>query len=96
MLLLFFNFIYILLKIIQKRGNYGEPRENFYRNWTDYKLGFGHSDKEFWLGNEKIYQLTKSEDMKLRIELEAHNGSTALADYDTFRQEARILFCPLN
>ena len=74
-----------VLKIIQRRGYFGEPRETFYRNWTDYKHGFGRFDREFWLGNDNIYQLTKSGDMKLRVELEAHDGRTAWAEYDTFR-----------
>ena len=37
------------------------------------------------MGNEQIHELTKSGDMKLRIELEAHDGRTAWAEYDTFR-----------
>ena len=72
-------------KVIQRRADYGEPRENFDRNWNDYKKGFGSTMGEFWLGNENIHQLTKSGDMKLRVELEAHNGTTAWAEYDTFR-----------
>ncbi|KAK3083696.1 hypothetical protein FSP39_001573 [Pinctada imbricata] len=31
---------------------------DFYRNWAEYKMGFGHLSGEFWLGNEFIYQLT--------------------------------------
>ena len=73
------------IKVIQRRGDYGEPRENFYRDWADYKRGFGDPDKEFWLGNEEIHQLTKSGDMKLRVELEAHGGGTAWAEYSTFQ-----------
>ena len=73
------------IKVIQRRGYYGEPKENFSRSWADYKSGFGDPNKEFWLGNEQIHQLTKSGDMMLRVELEAHNGTTAWAEYDTFR-----------
>ena len=77
--------IVFISKVIQRRGDYGEPREDFYRNWADYKHGFGDHDKEFWLGNDQIHELTKSGDMKLRIELEAHDGRTAWAEYDNFR-----------
>ena len=73
------------LKVIQRRGDYGEPRENFDRNWADYKHGFGDHNKEFWLGNDRIHQLTKAGDMMLRVELEAHDGRTAWAEYDTFK-----------
>ena len=73
------------MKIIQRRGDYGQPREDFYRTWNDYKRGFGSSIREFWLGNDNIHQLTKSGDMKLRVELEAHDGRTAWAEYDSFR-----------
>ena len=79
---IFFN---TSLKVIQRRGDYGEPRENFKRNWTEYKHGFGDLDKEFWFGNDYIHMLTRSGDMKLRVELEAHDGRTAWAEYDTFR-----------
>ena len=72
-------------KVIQRRGDFGEPRTDFEVNWADYKLGFGDHDGEFWLGNELIHQLTKSGNMKLRVELEAHDGRTAWAEYDTFR-----------
>ena len=73
------------IKVIQRRGDYGEPRENFNRDWADYKRGFGNLSQEFWLGNDNIHQLTKSGDMKLRVELEAHGGGTAWAEYSAFR-----------
>ena len=75
----------LTIKVIQRRGDYGEPREDFYRDWADYKRGFGNLSQEFWLGNDNIHQLTKSGDMKLRVELEAHGGGTAWAEYSTFK-----------
>ena len=69
----------------QKRGVYEGTEENFTRTWDEYKNGFGDYDKEFWLGNELIHQLTKSGDMRLRLEFEDWDGNTAWAEYDTFR-----------
>ena len=73
------------IKVIQRRDDYGEPRENFNRDWADYKRGFGNRSREFWLGNDNIHELTKSGDKKLRVELETHDGRTAWAEYNTFR-----------
>ena len=85
-LLSFVNmYILALSLVIQKRGGSGGTKENFNRTWDEYKNGFGDHDKEFWLGNYLIHQLTNSGDMKLRVELEAHDGRTAWAEYDTFR-----------
>lgn len=63
------------LKVIQRRDDFGEPRENFNRDWADYKNGFGDPGKEFWLGNENIYMLTNNEDYMLRLELEDFEGN---------------------
>ena len=61
--------------MIQRRDDFGEPRENFNRDWADYKNGFGDPAKEFWMGNENIYMLTNNEDYALRIELEDFEGN---------------------
>ena len=41
--------------VVQRRM---DGSENFFRNWTEYKLGFGQLHREHWLGNENIYLLT--------------------------------------
>lgn len=66
---------HIEFKVIQRRDDFGEPRENFNRDWADYKNGFGDPSKEFWLGNENIYMLTNNEDYSLRVELEDFEGN---------------------
>ncbi|XP_032292507.1 uncharacterized protein [Drosophila virilis] len=71
--------------VIQRRDDFGEPRENFNRDWADYKNGFGEPAKEFWLGNENIYMLTNNEDYALRVELEDFEGNKRFAQYSHFK-----------
>ncbi|XP_038061078.1 uncharacterized protein LOC119731866 [Patiria miniata] len=42
---------------------------NFTRNWTEYQDGFGELSGEFWLGNEKVRQLTSKDQWVLEIEV---------------------------
>ena len=67
--------------IIQRRMN---GKVDFFRNWMDYKHGFGNLEGEFWLGNDKIHRLTKQKDMKIRFDLEDVAGAKAFAEYGTF------------
>ncbi|XP_043277556.1 angiopoietin-2 isoform X2 [Venturia canescens] len=71
--------------VIQRRDDFGEPRENFNRDWADYKNGFGDPAREFWLGNENIYMLTNNEDYSLRVELEDFEGNKRYAQYSHFK-----------
>ncbi|XP_058446720.1 ficolin-1-like isoform X2 [Malaya genurostris] len=58
---------------------------DFYRNWTDYKEGFGYLGGEFWLGNEKIYQLTKDQPREVHFILTDWDDRTAVAKYSSFQ-----------
>ena len=71
--------------MIQRRGDFGKARENFTRSWEEYSRGFGDLEGEFWWGNEHLSRLTTEQPMVLRVELEAHDGQTAYAEYSTFR-----------
>ncbi|XP_050538996.1 angiopoietin-related protein 1-like [Daktulosphaira vitifoliae] len=72
--------------VIQRRDDFSEPiRENFNRDWTDYKNGFGDPTKEFWMGNENIYMLTSNDEYMLRIELEDFEGNKRYAQYSHFK-----------
>ncbi|XP_005111093.2 fibrinogen C domain-containing protein 1-A [Aplysia californica] len=51
--------------VIQRRAS-GEG--NFFRDWTDYKYGFGDLSGNFWFGLEKIHQLTNQIRFELRID----------------------------
>ena len=57
---------------------------DFYRDWVDYKLGFGSLTGEYWLGLDRINRLTSSGKYKLRVDLEDIEGNTAYAEYDLF------------
>ncbi|KAH3884463.1 fibrinogen-like protein 1 [Dreissena polymorpha] len=68
--------------VIQRRH---DGRENFTRDWEDYKHGFGDLQAEFWLGNENIHLLTTQDDYELRIVMEDWDGRRHHAEYDRFR-----------
>ena len=59
---------------------------DFYRNWQNYKLGFGDVNAEHWLGNIKLSLLTSlHSDNELRVDLEAINNTKAFAQYSSFQ-----------
>ena len=58
---------------------------NFTKTWAEYKNGFGSLSSEFWYGNEFIHLLTANTSATLRVDLVAHDGTTAYAQYDEFR-----------
>ena len=48
--------VFLILKYIQQ----GFPGGNFTRGWNEYRDGFGDlTSGSFWLGNEKVRQLTE-------------------------------------
>uniref|UniRef100_A0A8C2ZHQ7 Angiopoietin-like 1a n=1 Tax=Cyclopterus lumpus TaxID=8103 RepID=A0A8C2ZHQ7_CYCLU len=61
---------------------------NFFRNWDNYKKGFGNIDGEHWLGLDNIYNLGKQGDYKLMVELEDWTGKKVYAEYSSFHLEA--------
>ncbi|XP_006629595.2 fibrinogen beta chain [Lepisosteus oculatus] len=68
---------------------------DFGRRWDDYRSGFGNialdngkgfcnSPGEYWLGNERISQLTKMGPTELLIEMKDWRGNTVSAQYLQF------------
>ena len=69
--------------VIQRRQ---DGSVDFYRNWTDYQVGFGNLSGEFWLGNDNLRTLTESNDItwKLHICLEDWDNNKMCAVYEDF------------
>ncbi|CAC5416367.1 unnamed protein product [Mytilus coruscus] len=57
---------------------------DFYRNWQEYKKGFGNVNSEYWLGNDHLHHILSARDYKLRIDLQDWNGGTRYVEYDIF------------
>ncbi|XP_017078660.2 angiopoietin-related protein 1 [Drosophila eugracilis] len=67
--------------VIQKRFN---GSLSFFRNWEEYKNGFGDLEGEFFLGLEKIRALTALEPHELYIYLEDFDDTIKHARFDEF------------
>ena len=57
---------------------------NFYRNWASYENGFGDTNSEHWLGNQKIHRITHQGRYELRIDMADFGGNVAYANYGDF------------
>jgi hypothetical protein len=53
------------------------------KTWSAYKNGFGTAGSDFWLGLERVHQLTQYGNYKLRVELLV-SGIWKSAEYWTF------------
>ncbi|KAL3885216.1 hypothetical protein ACJMK2_025304 [Sinanodonta woodiana] len=67
--------------VIQRRVN-GDV--DFFREWIDYKKGFGDPNGNLWLGNNYIHDLTSHSDYQLHINLAVSETNISFAVYDTF------------
>ncbi|ALC39379.1 CG31832, partial [Drosophila busckii] len=67
--------------VIQRRQ---DGSENFNRNWTEYREGFGDIRSEFFIGLEKLYLLLKSQPHVLYIHLEDFRQEKRFALYTNF------------
>ncbi|XP_034490549.1 ficolin-1-like isoform X3 [Drosophila innubila] len=57
---------------------------NFHRNWTEYKNGFGNLNGEFFLGLDKIHEITAERSQELLVLLEDFEGDKAFEKYEEF------------
>ncbi|KAH8329458.1 hypothetical protein KR074_011014, partial [Drosophila pseudoananassae] len=58
---------------------------DFNRSWTEYRDGFGNLTGEFFIGLEKLYQITQSGQYELLISLGKVNGSRDFVKYDNIK-----------
>ncbi|XP_033726180.1 uncharacterized protein LOC117315879 [Pecten maximus] len=72
--------------VIQNRQS---KEVDFYRNWDQYKNGFGDLLGNFWLGNERIHTLTKTPCI-FRLEMESLNGTVGYAEYTSFQISSEV------
>ena len=68
--------------VIQRRT---DGKQDFNRNWSAYKSGFGSVHEEFWLGNDHLHRLTRDNGTTLRVDLWDIYGQYWWAEYETFR-----------
>ncbi len=69
--------------VIQRRTD-DAIREDFYRTWIEYRLGFGKLHREFWLGLDNIHAMTSKTLQELRVDLHDWEGTHRWAKFDTF------------
>ncbi|XP_070173633.1 ficolin-1-B-like [Littorina saxatilis] len=60
---------------------------DFYRNWTEYRNGFGDLEGNFWLGLDALHNLTTSRRYQLRVDLKMWNETQGYATYSGFYVE---------
>ncbi|CAG2196026.1 Tenascin-R,Ryncolin-2,Ficolin-3,Angiopoietin-1,Angiopoietin-2,Fibroleukin,Fibrinogen-like protein 1,Ficolin-2,Ficolin-1,Ryncolin-3 [Mytilus edulis] len=68
--------------VIQRRL---DGSEDFYRDWADYKKGFGNVSGEYWLGNDNIFNILNGKSYSLRFDIENVDGEWRYAQYETFK-----------
>ena len=78
--------------VFQRRHN---GLVDFYRDWEDYKQGFGYVNGDYWLGLQILHWLTSTARYELRVDLEDFAGNTAYAKYSSFQIADERLFYKL-
>uniref|UniRef100_A0A182HQP7 Uncharacterized protein n=1 Tax=Anopheles arabiensis TaxID=7173 RepID=A0A182HQP7_ANOAR len=80
--------------VIQNRQ---DGSTDFYRAYSDYRSGFGQFDGgEYWLGLDRIYNMTASGDYELFIVLEDFEKNVTTATYNEFAIGSGVDFYPIT
>ena len=56
----------------------------FNRSWGEFKVGFNDTRGNYWIGNDRLSQLTLSGPYKLRFDMQLRNSSWNWAEYSRF------------
>ncbi|XP_062568909.1 fibroleukin-like [Saccostrea cucullata] len=67
--------------VIQKRV---DGSQSFDKDWEAYKNGFGTLDRDVWIGNDIIHQLTKGNHSSLYVSITPQDGTSLYELYDKF------------
>ncbi|XP_037813682.1 ryncolin-1-like, partial [Lucilia sericata] len=74
--------------VIQRRIN---GSVDFYRKWSEYKMGFGDIEGEFFIGLDKLHALTTElQPVELLIQLKDFNNTLTYAKYAEFIVEDEL------
>ncbi|XP_043950226.1 microfibril-associated glycoprotein 4-like isoform X2 [Drosophila biarmipes] len=68
--------------VIQRRIDGWDALNTLNAHW--YKEGFGDHESEFWLGCQKLHEVTTSRRHELYVQIVISDGGTAYARYDDF------------
>lgn len=56
----------------------------FFLGWSDYKMGFGDVNHEFWMGLDLLRDQTKNGSFELRVDLKDWDDNAVYAHYSSF------------
>uniref|UniRef100_A0A4Q8K4J9 U24-Liphistoxin-Lsp1b_1 n=1 Tax=Liphistius sp. SGP-2016 TaxID=1905180 RepID=A0A4Q8K4J9_9ARAC len=70
--------------VFQRRGDYGNKNDYFNQDWIAYKKGFGDIEKEFWIGNDLLFSLTKQKSYSLRVDIKDWENKSKYAVFEKF------------
>nr|AST11586.1 ficolin [Macrobrachium nipponense] len=63
---------------------------NFSRGWSDYSIGFGSPDTEYWIGNDVLHALTNEATQVLRVDMTDWDGESRYQEYSFFHVANRV------
>ena len=69
---------------------------DFTQSWNSYKSGFGIYNGSFWMGLEKVYQMTKGGTCRGRFEMLFNNSGWNSVEYDTFYLDSSTSFYKIH